>query len=76
MPPAQDRNPASDDIEPNQKSQSKWLKDSGYGNLWKLGLCYGKKIHDQEDLEETRAILKALRDMDQEDWEERQAEKK
>ncbi|RAL11129.1 uncharacterized protein BO97DRAFT_406361 [Aspergillus homomorphus CBS 101889] len=76
MPPSQNNRNAPSDMEPNQKSQYQWLKDSGYGSVWNLGLSYGLNIHNPDDLEETMAILKGLRDMDQKAWEERQMAKK
>ncbi|RAH49384.1 uncharacterized protein BO95DRAFT_511747 [Aspergillus brunneoviolaceus CBS 621.78] len=76
MPPAQRTKPADGDIEPNQMSQSKWLKNSGYSGLWEFGLSYGLKIHDPEDLAEAKQIMQGLRDMDQEEWEKKQKQKK
>ncbi|KAL2067756.1 hypothetical protein VTL71DRAFT_15852 [Oculimacula yallundae] len=61
---------------PASKSNYEWLQDSGHDNMDKFLLSYGLKMHNDEDVEEGKAILKGLRDGEQKEWEEQTASKK
>ncbi|KAG4418918.1 hypothetical protein IFR04_007954 [Cadophora malorum] len=62
----------ADAIPPNPalKSDYKYLKDAGWTNMYYFMLSYGLKMHDDEDYEEGKRILEALRENEQENWEE------
>ncbi|PVH79849.1 hypothetical protein DL98DRAFT_532692 [Cadophora sp. DSE1049] len=61
---------------PALKSDYKFLKEAGWENMYYFMLSYGLKIHDDEDYEEGKAILKALRESEQEAWEEEYGKEK
>ncbi|KAG4434008.1 hypothetical protein IFR05_010523 [Cadophora sp. M221] len=62
--------PATVPSDPADKSNSRWLKDAGWRSMYDFMLSYELKICVDEDYEKGKAILKAFRDREQEDYEE------
>ncbi|CAG8961216.1 hypothetical protein HYFRA_00013272 [Hymenoscyphus fraxineus] len=56
---------------PADKSNSQWLKDTSWGNMYHFLLSYQLKPYDDEDWEEGKRIIKAFREDEQEEWEAR-----
>ncbi|CAG8974008.1 hypothetical protein HYALB_00008557 [Hymenoscyphus albidus] len=56
---------------PADKSDYRWLKDSGWENMHHFLLSYQLKPYDDEDWVEGKRIFKAFREDEQEEWEER-----
>jgi hypothetical protein len=65
----------SEEMQPKDKSDYRFLKDGGYRNMQHFLQSYCLKLGDDEDLEEGKQILLGLREIEQAQWEEKQAEK-
>jgi len=62
-------------VQPKDRSDSSFHKEGGWGNMQNFAQSYGLKIHNDEDLEEAKAIRDAYREYDQRVWEEEQRNK-
>jgi len=60
--------------QPKELSQAAWLKNGGWNNMYEFMLSHGLNMYDDNELQEGKAIIHALRQADQEAWEEARRE--
>ena len=60
---------SSTSLQPKDRSISQGVKNAGFTNFTHMMNSYGLKRHDEDDVQEAKAILAAFNKADQEDWE-------
>jgi hypothetical protein len=70
MPPSK-KEPSSDK-QPKDRSDHAVLQQGGWEDRDKFMLSYGLKMHNDDDVQEGKAILQAYKDHDQRAYEEKQ----
>ncbi|CZR60126.1 uncharacterized protein PAC_10021 [Phialocephala subalpina] len=81
MPPKQAAGPspsapsAKPEVQPKDKSDYQYLKEGGWKDMNHFMLSYNLRMYKDDDVQEAKSILKAFKEGDQYQWEERQKEK-
>ncbi|OJJ49873.1 hypothetical protein ASPZODRAFT_128428 [Penicilliopsis zonata CBS 506.65] len=57
------------DIQPKDKTNAEFLRDSGFESMDQFMIAYGLKPHDAEECEEARLIFEDIKDGAQVAWE-------
>ncbi|KAE8446608.1 hypothetical protein EG329_011801 [Mollisiaceae sp. DMI_Dod_QoI] len=70
MPPTQAS--SSSDIQPKDKSENQWLRESGWTGKKHFMESYGLKFWEDDDIQQANEILRQMRALDQKSWEEKQ----
>ena len=63
----------STEMQPKDKSDSKWLRDAGYSGITQFMTSYGFKM--PEDLDDAKKLLAQFRADQQKEWEEKSAKR-
>lgn len=80
MPPKQDtssnsKGSAASESQPKDGSNNSFYKDGGWGNQKNFIESHGLKMHNDNDIQEAKAIRDAYREHDQRVWEEENRKK-
>jgi hypothetical protein len=63
----------STEMQPKDKSDSKWLRDAGYSGMTQFMISYGFKM--PEDFDDAKKLLAQFRADQQKEWEEKSAKR-